>query len=65
MLGCKHSMAHDNITHRELTAYHSGRAAFRFSIAETFDAVTDTPVASVYRELSHVYSESRFVLIPR
>jgi hypothetical protein len=56
---------HDKITQRELNAYYSGRDAFRFTVANTFDAVTDTPVASVYRELSHLYPEARFVLTVR
>jgi hypothetical protein len=66
MLGFKSiHWPHDSITQRELTAYHSGRADFRFTIARTFDAVTDTPVATVYRELSQVYPGSRFVLTVR
>jgi hypothetical protein len=56
---------HDKITQRELTAYHSGRGAFHLTVANAFDAVTDTPAASVYRELSHVYPGARFVLTVR
>lgn len=56
---------HDRVTQQELIDYHNGQSCFRLSVAEQYDAVTDTPVASVFRELSEVYPDSRFVLTIR
>jgi hypothetical protein len=57
---------HDPTTRQELQSYYSGAApSFRLSIAEKSDALTDTPSASVYRELAARYPDSRFVLTVR
>jgi hypothetical protein len=56
---------YDRVTRRELTEYFAGVSPFAFSVANEYDAVTDTPAALVFKELSVRFPESRFVLTLR
>lgn len=56
----------DAATQAELIALYANRAvAVKLSILDQCDALTDTPVVSIYRELSELYSDSRFILTVR
>ncbi len=56
---------HDPTTRRELVRYLSGKAPFHLTVAEEYDAITDTPVACVFKELATKYPRSKFVLTVR
>jgi hypothetical protein len=56
---------HDPITQDELMRYFAGKKPFALTVAEEYDAITDTPAALLFRELSAVYPESRFILTLR
>jgi hypothetical protein len=56
---------HDSVTRRELIGYFAGEQPFALTVAEDYDAITDTPAAAAYRELSALYPESRFILTLR
>jgi hypothetical protein len=56
---------HDAITRRELLTYYAHAGELNLTIADNNDCITDTPIASVYRELSSMYSDSHFILTIR
>ena len=56
----------DPITQAELIAFYAHRAtAGRLTIVDQCDAVTDTPIVPIYKELSELYPDSRFILTVR
>jgi hypothetical protein len=57
---------HDCITREQLLRhYRRNNKALRLTVVDTNDCVTDTPIASVYRELDKQYPDSRFILTLR
>jgi hypothetical protein len=57
---------HDRTTQRELLRYcEAPSLPLQFSAADKHDAVLDTPVAMIYRELFEAYPGSRFILTVR
>lgn len=57
---------HDGRTQEELMAYWANPTRpFELTVAREYDAVTDTPVAAVFRELAARWPDSRFVLTVR
>ena len=54
------------VTQAELTGYLSGPdVPFHLTVADQYDALLDTPVVAIYRELSKAYPDSLFVLTVR
>src|SRR5438045_3095789 len=57
---------HDRVTQQELTEYYSDRSRpLQFTLARRYEALTDTPIVSVYGELAELYPESLFILTVR
>jgi len=57
---------HDPLTQTELMRYYSDSSKpLVLTVAERYDALTDTPIASVFRELANQYPTSRFILTTR
>jgi hypothetical protein len=56
---------HDEATQTELMAYYNGNSPFHLTVADQYDVVADTPIASVFEELADQYRDARFVLTVR
>lgn len=57
---------HDELSQQELLPYLEDRSRpFRFSAAEFYQGLTDTPVTAVWRELARLYPDARFILTLR
>src|SRR5215467_1613945 len=50
----------DDVTYRQLT-----RGDMRLRILETYQGIVDTPIVPFYRELSQLYSNTKFILTVR